>query len=137
MPSREYTSLRQKHTNFTWSKPVGYDFKEVDNEIENYKKTIADIGELLNKKDSIIQMLKNENNRLIDELASSRIQLESVMAPVMSSRESLEILNDFSEGEFEISEDDINEQLEAEDPETPAEKQKPEPAKKSKFNIIE
>lgn len=134
MPSREYKSLRQKHTNFTWSKPVGYDFREVDNEIENYKKIIADINELLNKKDSIIQMLKNENNRLIDEMTKSRVQLEQVLAPTMSSSESIEVLKDFSEGGFDISEEDIDEQIEEEKPEqvqsTPVEKPK-------SFKIIE
>lgn len=133
MPSREFKQLRQKHTNFTWSSPVGYDFKEVDSEIENYKRTISDINELLNKKDSIIQMLKNENNRLVDELTNSRIQLEDMLIPNMTEYQSVEILNDFSDGQFEISEEEIDNNIKKE----PV-KEKPKPKKpKNRFNIIQ
>lgn len=131
MPSREFKQLRQKHTNFTWSSPVGYDFKEVDSEIENYKRTISDINELLNKKDSMIQVLKNENNRLVDELTHSRIALEDMCVPNMTEEQSVEILNDFSGGQFEISEEEIDNNIK-EDPVV----EKPKP-KKNKFNVIQ
>lgn len=110
MPSKEYRSLRDKYTNFTWSKPVGYDFQEVDDEIENYKRTIADIGELLQKKDNIILALKTENNRLIDEVTNTRMQMESLVIPSMSEKDSLGILSDVN-SDFDISEDEIQEQL--------------------------
>lgn len=110
MPSKEYRSLRDKYTNFTWSKPVGYDFQEVDDEIENYKRTIADIGELLQKKDNIILALKTENNRLIDEVTNTRMQMESLVIPSMSEKDSLDILSDVN-SDFDISEDEIQEQL--------------------------
>lgn len=133
MSSREYNKLKQKHTNFTWSTPVGYDFKEVDAEIENYKKTISDINELLNKKDSIIQMLKNENNRLIDQLTDSRIMLENMLVPNMSEEQSVEILNDFSGGQFEISEEEIDNNIKEE---PVVEKSKPK-NNKNRFNVIQ
>lgn len=133
MSSREYNKLKQKHTNFTWSTPVGYDFKEVDSEIENYKKTISDINELLNKKDSIIQMLKNENNRLIDQLTDSRIMLENMLVPNMSEEQSVEILNDFSGGQFEISEEEIDNNIKEE---PVVEKSKPK-NNKNRFNVIQ
>lgn len=133
MSSREYNKLKQKHTNFTWSTPVGYDFKEVDSEIENYKKTISDINELLNKKDSIIQMLKNENNRLIDQLTDSRIMLENMLVPNMPEEQSVEILNDFSVGQFEISEEEIDNNIKEE---PVVEKSKPK-NNKNRFNVIQ
>lgn len=133
MSSREYNKLKQKYTNFTWSTPVGYDFKEVDSEIENYKKTISDINELLNKKDSIIQMLKNENNRLIDEVTNSRIVLEDMLVPSMSEDQSLEILNDFSGGQFEISKEEIDDNIKEE---PVVEKPKPK-NNKNRFNVIQ
>ena len=133
MSSREYNKLKQKHTNFTWSTPVGYDFKEVDSEIENYKKTISDINELLNKKDSMIQVLKNENNRLIDEVTNSRIALEDMLVPNMSEDQSLEILNDFSGGQFEISEEEIDDNIKEE---PVVEKPKPK-NNKNRFNVIQ
>lgn len=110
MPSKEYRSLRDKYTNFTWSKPVGYDFQEVDDEIENYKRTIADIGELLQKKDNIILALKTENNRLIDEVTNTRMQMESLVIPSISEKDSLDILSNVN-SDFDISEDEIQEQL--------------------------
>lgn len=108
MVSRDYRSLRMEHTNFTWSKPVGYDFKEVDSAMEELKKTISDANEIIEKKESVIQLLKDENNRLVDEVTNSRIQLESVMAPTMSRDSSVEILNDFTDNTLDISEEDID-----------------------------
>ena len=99
MKSKEYKSLSKQYQLFSWSQPVGYDFKEVQEAIEKYKITISDIGELLDKKDSIIEALKEENSRLVNELANMRIQMESLIVPNYSEEESLEILEDFKEKE--------------------------------------
>lgn len=93
----KYKSLQNQYQLFNWSQPVGYDFAEVEHAITDYKTTISDIGELLEKKDSIIESLKQENSRLNNELINARIQMESVIAPSYSEEQSLEILEDFKE----------------------------------------
>ena len=78
-------------------------------------------------------MLKNENNRLIDEVTNSRIVLEDMLVPNMSEDQSLEILNDFSGGQFEISEEEIDDNIKEE---PVVEKPKPK-NNKNRFNVIQ
>lgn len=95
MASKEYRSLKNKYTLFSWSTPVGYDFEEVENVIKEYKSTISDINEVIQKKDNIIDILKAENNRLVSEITNAQLQMESITAPSLSVDQSMEVLNDF------------------------------------------
>ena len=81
----------------------------------------------------MIQVLKNENNRLIVEVTNSRIALEDMLVPNMSEDQSLEILNDFSGGQFEISEEEIDDNIKEE---PVVEKPKPK-NNKNRFNVIQ
>ena len=95
MPSREYRSLRERYTLFTWSQPVGYDFEEVENTIEQYKATISELGELLRKREEMISSMKNEIKRLTSDLTDAQLQMTAISIPEASDGEIDSVLSDF------------------------------------------
>lgn len=96
MAKGEQATFRQKYSMFRYSTP-GYYFEEVEETINEYKKTISDLGELLLKKDSIIKDLEDQRDKLESFATELQLQLNSMTVPEMSEEESIEILDGFTE----------------------------------------
>lgn len=89
-------NIKNQYKMFSMSTP-GYYFPEVEDAINDYKKTISDLGELLIKKDSIINSQNDEINRLQNELGELHIQLNAIDVPDITDEEAIEVLSDFKE----------------------------------------
>lgn len=96
MAKKEKANVKNQYTMFSMSQP-GYYFPEVEEAINDYKKTISDLGELLIKKDSIINSQNDEINRLQNELGELHIQLNAIDVPDITDEEAIEVLSDFKE----------------------------------------
>lgn len=91
--------IKKDHHMFGLIRPIGYDFTQVEDAINDYKHTIADIYELLADKDQHIRELEAQRDRLEKEVTDARLQMEAITIPDYSMEQSLNILENFGEGE--------------------------------------
>lgn len=91
--------IKKEHSMFELTRPLGYDFQQVETAINDYKHTIADIYELLADKDQHIRELEAQRDRLEKEVTDARLQMEAITIPDYTEQQSLNILENFGEGE--------------------------------------
>ena len=89
-------AFKEEHHLFRWSKPIGYNFDDVDKAIEEYKSAIKDAKALIEKKDIIIVELQSEKSRLEGEVTNLELQLRSFPVQEEPEESSIEILSDFA-----------------------------------------
>lgn len=102
MGKKDAEALKNRYSMFTLSAP-GYHFIEVEDTINEYKKTISDMNELLLKKDAVVSSMKEEINRLQTELGELHLQLNAIDIPDISEEEAIEVLSDFKEEVTKVS----------------------------------
>lgn len=95
--ANDMAQLKKEHNLFQWSQPVGYDFASVDDAINDYKETISNVYELLAEKDQFIKELQAQNERIVNQMTNTQMQMEALMVPKYSEEKSLEILEDFQQ----------------------------------------
>lgn len=115
----EYDTYKKEHSLFTWTKPVGYDFVEVDKTIHDYKQTISDVYEIIAERDNAIAILEAKNADLIKELTLANIRLDELQVPTYTEQQSIEILNDFNQIDGQQSQQQPQQQVQAQPQQQP------------------
>lgn len=112
MLSKDYRTLQEAHDLFTWSGPVGYDFEEVEETINQYKETISQLATLLKKREELNNSMKSEIKRLTDDLTDAQLQMTAISVPNASDSEIDSVLNDFGLSIEEDADSELASELE-------------------------